>query len=117
MSVSSDAYSFAAGYLGCCDSRFDLDSFSDAIAVDAQIDAKSLTQPAGSAGELSYIVGSAPPAHLIKTFDRLGCANQHRSSSAAVSSEVQTVIHTVDKVDIDMAKCLPHHSRLFWSHY
>ena len=102
MRVPRNPNSLADSNLRSTLSRFDLNVLSYPLGVETQINPERVAQAAGSARQLSHIIGTSSLLHHFESSSWLGRAYQHRSSAGLIGREVQAVVHAINELHVDM---------------
>jgi hypothetical protein len=98
-------------------SRLHFDAPSDALTVEAQVNSKRIAQSAWSTRQPSDLIGPPSLLHHLDSSRWLNRPNQDRPRALTFSREIQAIVHSVDKINVDVRECLLHNRGLLRASY
>jgi hypothetical protein len=109
MHCPSDPDAFTASKLWRCLPGFYFDALSNPLAVIGQVNSEGLTQAAGTTCQFFDLVGFPPLAHPMNSPGGLDCPDQNCAGALAIRCEIQAVVHSINKIDVDVTERVLHH--------
>ena len=90
-----------------------MDPVADRFSVEAQVDGEGLTEFAGATTEVLSFLCCSTLLHNLDSVNRFESSDENSSGVILVGSEIQAMVHAVDKIDVDMTESVVHDSGTF----